>query len=478
MRTILRGPQSASRSVVEGLAGRHGLDGVVVAVGDGILAESLPGDMNGGELIRTGSISVSPFVWTDGRRVMLAAAVKTFVREESLRLVAVREVGRDDLDAISAITGGPVALVDPTQEVVLGRPAATSGPTGDVPFGGAAGGWILRVGVRAADASRLRRDALRTAAGVGPLAVGAALIFAAFLAQRVSRPIRALAEKADQVSRQKAGAAFEVVEEPNEVKRLERAFERMLEGLDGSEQRRVSAERIAAWQEVAKRIAHEVKNPLSPIRLAAENLLRTRLRESGDLARAVEEEGAVILEEVESLRRLVDEFTAFARLPSPVFEPCDPAKIAMQSVDRISDRARRMSVEIHTDVRTAPEEISADADQLGRALRNVLDNALDAVESSARREIRVSVRSVRGRWGPMAEFEVMDSGEGLGAEARRRIFDPYFTTKGERGGSGLGMSIVYRIVTEHGGEALADGAVGRGTVITLRFPHRAATISG
>jgi polar amino acid transport system substrate-binding protein len=78
----------------------------------------------------------------------------------------------------------------------------------------------------------------------------------------------------------------------------------------------------------------------------------------------------------------------------------------------------------------------------------------------------------------MAEFEIMDSGEGLDAEARRRIFEPYFTTKGESGGTGLGMSIVYRIVAEHGGEAVADGSPGRGTVITLRVPERAASISG
>src|SRR5207249_10734600 len=134
------------------------------------------------------------------------------------------------------------------------------------------------------------------------------------------------------ITRERAGTlSLPLVEEPDEARRLTVCFDRMLEALSDSERQRLGAERIAAWQEVAQRIAHEVKNPLSPIRLAVENLRRMRAMGTGDFARAFEEETATILEEVDSLRRLVDEFSLFVRLPRPRLVPCDLREIVAQT---------------------------------------------------------------------------------------------------------------------------------------------------
>lgn len=462
LRSVERGPQAAARAVADDLARRHGLDRLTIGSGDGVLAESAPVERQG-----------------DGPGPMpLSASVEAELPAERLTLAGVRGLGEGEIAEIASITGGAVALLDPEGRPVAGTGPRGEGPAATIPLDRFARGWALRVEVPPADPSRVRRDALEAAAGIAPVALVAALLVAVVLAQRISRPVRTLAERADEVSRLRAGAAFEVLEDRDEMRRLERAFERMLDALDASERSRLTAERVAAWREVARRIAHEVKNPLSPIRVAVENLLRTKERAPVDLARAVEEEGEVILQEVESLRRLVDEFSAFARLPAPSFAPCDPGKLVRQAVARIAERAGRLGVSLVEDLADAPVEIAADAEQLGRALRNVLDNALDALEGSARKEIRVRLGRVSGGWGAMAEFEVKDTGCGLDAEARRRIFEPYFTTKGERGGSGLGMAIVHRIVTEHGGVALADGSPGGGTVITLRLPIRATADPG
>jgi signal transduction histidine kinase len=174
----------------------------------------------------------------------------------------------------------------------------------------------------------------------------------------------------------------------------------------------------------------------------------------------------VILEEVGSLRALVDEFAQFARLPRPRIEPCDPRAIVAQAAALFAARIEAMGVRLRIDAAAAPATIRADADQVGRVLKNVLANALDAMESSPRKELAVTVRAAGG----MASFEVRDSGPGFDPEALRRIFEPYFTTRGDRGGTGLGMAIAHRIATEHGGSIRAEAAPGGGALVTLTLP--------
>jgi nitrogen fixation/metabolism regulation signal transduction histidine kinase len=139
------------------------------------------------------------------------------------------------------------------------------------------------------------------------------------------------------------------------VVRLTRSFERMLDSLQSSERERIAAERIAAWQQVARRIAHEVRNPLSPIRMAVENLRRVHARAPEQLDRALDQETTTILEEVESLTRLVDEFSEFARMPAPHREPCDPTQLVRHALALLGPRIEALGVEIELDREGAPE---------------------------------------------------------------------------------------------------------------------------
>ncbi len=201
------------------------------------------------------------------------------------------------------------------------------------------------------------------------------------------------------------------------------------------------AEKRAAWQEVARRMAHEVKNPLTPIQLTAQRLLR-RNREGRLDPAAIKEGAETILAEVSSLSRLVDSFSRFARLPVPQFSPCDPADLLRQVAALYGPN--------HPEIRwvlllpDTPVSALWDGDMVKRALINFVDNAVAAVEGKGAIRLSLSVE------GESLRFDVADSGAGVPEADRGRLFEPYFSTK--RKGTGLGLAIVRRIAQDHGGD--------------------------
>ncbi len=218
------------------------------------------------------------------------------------------------------------------------------------------------------------------------------------------------------------------------------------------------AEKRAAWQEVARRMAHEVKNPLTPIQLTAQRLLR-KTRE-GRLDEASVREGAeTILAEVASLSRLVDSFSRFARLPSPQFSPCDPAELLRQVAALYAPN----HPEIRWDLALPEEPVSAlwDGDMVKRALINFVDNAVAVLDGKGVVSLSLSVE------GQALRFDVTDDGAGVPEADRERLFEPYFSTK--RKGTGLGLAIVRRIAQDHGGDARYK-PVAQGSRFTLVLP--------
>ena len=203
------------------------------------------------------------------------------------------------------------------------------------------------------------------------------------------------------------------------------------------------AEKRAAWQEVARRMAHEVKNPLTPIQLTAQRLLR-RGRDGRLDAESVQEGAETILAEVASLSRLVDSFSRFARLPVPQFAPCDPAELLRQVAALYGPNRP----DIHWRLEVPEEALSAlwDADMVKRALINLVDNALAALEGRPG-AIALSLQAE----GDRLRFDIADDGPGVPEADRERLFEPYFSTK--RKGTGLGLAIVRRIAQDHGGDA-------------------------
>lgn len=224
------------------------------------------------------------------------------------------------------------------------------------------------------------------------------------------------------------------------------------------------AEKRAAWQEVARRMAHEVKNPLTPIQLTAQRLLR-KAREGAVDQELMKEGAETILAEVGSLSRLVDSFSRFARLPQPQFAPVDVRELVQQvaALYMPNHPGVTWSVEIPEEPRSA----TWDGDMVKRALINFVDNALGALgEGDVRGRIAMRLRSQ----GDSLVLEVEDNGVGVPLDQRDKLFEPYFSTK--RKGTGLGLAIVRRIAQDHGGEARYE-ALTPGSRFALILPVNA-----
>jgi two-component system nitrogen regulation sensor histidine kinase NtrY len=225
----------------------------------------------------------------------------------------------------------------------------------------------------------------------------------------------------------------------------------------------LKAQRLAAWREVAQRIAHEIKNPLTPIQLSAQRL-RRRLAEgrTADEKRLLEEATGTIIHEVDGLKRLVDEFSRFARMPALTPRPTDLARLLEGVVTLYRDSHPAVRIRAAFDPDLPPVEV--DPDQIKRAVLNLVDNAVEAVGPAG--DV-----SVEAAWlGPAhrARIVVTDDGPGIAPEDKDRLFVPYFSTKTT--GMGLGLPIVQQIVTDHGGTIRVEDNLPRGSRFVLELP--------
>jgi two-component system nitrogen regulation sensor histidine kinase NtrY len=239
----------------------------------------------------------------------------------------------------------------------------------------------------------------------------------------------------------------------------------------------VKVQRMEAWREVARRIAHEIKNPLTPIQLSAQRIRRRfgeRLAGDAEDARVFDECIAAIVNHVGSLELLVDEFSNFARLPSADPRPDDLNRIV---ADAVASYDGTDGVHFEADLDDDLPMLDLDRDQIRRALTNLIDNAVAAVRerdaaSPVRRDGRVTLRTAHDAARRSVQLEVRDDGVGISHEDRRRIFEPYYSTK--RQGTGLGLAIVSRIVADHRGYVRVHDASPSGTRFVVELPVRGA----
>ncbi|MBI1846412.1 MAG: HAMP domain-containing protein [Candidatus Rokubacteria bacterium] len=226
------------------------------------------------------------------------------------------------------------------------------------------------------------------------------------------------------------------------------------------------AQRLAAWREVAQRIAHEIKNPLTPIQLSAQRLRRRLTRTSGQDQELVTECTETIIQEVDGLKRLVDEFSRFARMPALAPRPTDvrPLVESVATLYRESHPALALATHYGDDVPL----VEVDPDQFKRAVLNLVDNAVAAVGGAGDVDVEVATAEPA-----RVRVVVSDTGPGITAENKERLFQPYFSTK--TAGMGLGLPIVHEIVTEHGGTIRVEDNVPRGTRFIMELPVSRAT---
>lgn len=230
-----------------------------------------------------------------------------------------------------------------------------------------------------------------------------------------------------------------------------------------------SAQRKAAWAGMARRIAHEIKNPLTPIQLAAERLKRKYLKQIVEDPDTFTTCTDTIVRQVDDLRRMVDEFSSFARMPQAVLRPENLSELCRQTV--FLERNRAEGITIDTDFPDEDVTISCDAQQITRVLTNILKNASEAVSESGRDQdgwIRISLTQQAVRKGLRTTVLVEDNGPGLPETDLVRLTEPYVTTRDK--GTGLGLAIVKKIMSEHGGDLKLENRVEGGARAVLTFP--------
>ena len=222
-------------------------------------------------------------------------------------------------------------------------------------------------------------------------------------------------------------------------------------------------QRLAAWREVAKRIAHEVKNPLTPIQLSAQRLRKKYLDSLDDEARAVFDTCTnTIISQVKELKRLVDEFSKFARMPVPRLGPTKLGDLADDVLAIYRDGHEGIEFRLH--VQEGLPDASLDSDQIKRALINLLDNAVASMPDGGKIDVQIMYHSATNE----ISLAVSDTGSGISPEDRSRLFEPYFSRR--KGGTGLGLAIVNSIVADHNGRIVVEDNVPNGLRFILFFP--------
>ncbi len=293
---------------------------------------------------------------------------------------------------------------------------------------------------------------------LGMATFAGALVIAILLARGLARPIVLLSEQARRV----------VTGEPvpvegrggRELEELALAFNQTIADLVSLRKRLAATERIAARREVAREVAHEIKNPLAPIRAAVETLRRLRARGDPAFDEYFDEATRTVLDEVSRISTIVREFTQFARFPAPNPAPMD-LESAVRDVVGLHSAA---GLEIALHVEDVPP-IVADRAQIVQVLTNLVQNALDAVAGVASPAVTVEVGGADGH---RVRIVVRDNGPGVADDMKSRLFTPYATTKRE--GTGLGLAIVERIIVEHGGDIEYRDGPGGGAEFTVLLP--------
>ena len=224
------------------------------------------------------------------------------------------------------------------------------------------------------------------------------------------------------------------------------------------------AQRQAAWKEVAQRVAHEIRNPLTPITLSAERIRRHVDRAAPDSPGVIRKCCDVILGAAESMRTLVGQFAALAEFPVAHPQPSDLNQIVESAVMLFEGRIQNIRVEKHLDPQLPP--VLADPEALRRAIANLIDNAAEAMQDSLLRVL--SIETGAGERPGMAEIVIADTGPGITPDMRERLFLPWFSTR--QRGTGLGLSIVAKIVQDHGGSIRVENNIPAGARFTIELP--------
>ncbi len=293
-------------------------------------------------------------------------------------------------------------------------------------------------------------------------ALGITLLLGFLVARRMTRDLSALVVAAQAAARGDLDHQVSV-RSRDEIGAVGEAFNTMMVDLKDSKERLGMAERVAAWQEIARRLAHEIKNPLTPIQMSMETLRKTYAKKHPSFDEVFEEATATVLEEAARLKRIVAEFSEFARMPKP-----NKAPLALNDLVRSQAALYQGSITIEKNLEEGLPKIEADKDTIRQLLLNLIENARDAIGEKADAQIVISTASHEK--GHFVVLQVDDNGPGIPSEMRDKLFTPYFTTKHAQGGTGLGLAIAHRIVSDHHGKISVGDSDSGGARFTIELP--------
>jgi two-component system nitrogen regulation sensor histidine kinase NtrY len=324
----------------------------------------------------------------------------------------------------------------------------------------------LLVGASLREQQALESSILQTGLLVGATGIFLGVLIGWWTTARVTRPVAQLVSGVHAL----AGGDWTTrvsVSSHDEIGQLAEAFNKMTEQLIEQRDRTLQAERVASWRELARRLAHELKNPLFPLQITIENLQRARDRHPEQFEEVFRESTATLLAELHQLKLIVGQFSDFAKMPKPEIETID-ANAVVRDVMKLFDAQFEANgsprIEPILELAGEPLTVPADPVQLSRALRNLVLNAMDAMPEGGQLRIRTQ------RLEDGVRVQVADSGQGLTEEECARLFTPYYTTK--RHGTGLGLAIVQSVVADHQGRISVSGRPGQGATFTIDLPLR------
>jgi signal transduction histidine kinase len=324
---------------------------------------------------------------------------------------------------------------------------------------------ILLVGTSRRDYVELRQRIRSAALLIGGAGIVLAILFSSWAAGRVTRPVEQLAEAARAVA---AGNwnTYVPVTSADELGQLADSFNRMTTELAGQRDRLVQSERVAAWRELARRLAHELKNPLFPLQLTVENLVRARQQSPQLFEEIFQESASTLLAEITNLKTIISRFSEFSKMPQPHFQRVQVNEI-VQNVARLFQAQfhspEHAAIECRLELAENLTPIAGDPELLHRALSNLVLNGMDAMPQGGTLILRTREEPDR------VLVEIADTGAGLTAEECERLFTPYYTSKAH--GTGLGLAIVQSVISDHGGKISVRSTAGSGTTFEIELPR-------
>jgi len=325
---------------------------------------------------------------------------------------------------------------------------------------------VLLLGSPQRELVLLRRQILQTAGIVALAAILIGLLLSWWVSKRITRPVEELANGAREVASGRWDTQIDV-RGSDEVGQLADAFNHMTRTLASQKEKLVQTERVAAWRELARRLAHELRNPLFPLQITVENLQRARQLGPAQFQEVFNEATATLKAELSNLNSIVARFSDFSKMPAPRFARVninDSLRNAVRLFEPQFTAVGKPAITTEYFLNEALPEIDADADLLHRAFQNLVLNALDAMPAGGTLTLRTSDREDSVR------IEVADTGKGLTPEECSRLFTPYYTTK--QLGTGLGLAIVQSVVADHHGTISVSSEEGRGATFRIDVPKQ------